>query len=416
VIRASAAASGRNRNLALDVLAAVGVGVALAVVTGLLPGIARQSGMAPMGLAALAAAPFLANVFGLLAGRVGPRSARGAAVTRAAGCVALVVAPLLPTLGVIGAVLLFWVGYAFGQPLQLRLWGIIYPARQRGRLVAIVRTAQTAATAVVAIVGGVLADRVGGHAVLAVAGVVAGALVLAYGFVRAPSQEPQRAYTARDCLRSILAAPRIRLLLLAQVVLGAGMSAAVPLYALVQVDRLHLSLAEIGMLGVVTALATTFSYMPWGVLADRRLGTLGVLSVGGLLGVAGPLGYALAPDLSVLWLASVGAGLSNAAIDIGITGALSDKIPLSERAPLMAAWNGITGMRGAVAPLLLGALVQGNVVGPAAALLGCSAVSCLGVVIYGYVAWRRVPVAAPLAGRAPRLVEVKVATARRRIA
>ena len=65
-----------GRNLALDLVAAVGVGVTVALVTTLLPTIARRGGLEPIGLAALAAAPFIANLLGAFAGRVGPRSQR----------------------------------------------------------------------------------------------------------------------------------------------------------------------------------------------------------------------------------------------------------------------------------------------------------------------------------------------------
>ncbi len=63
-----------GRNLALDVVAAIGVGVMAALISTLLPTIARRGGLEPIGLAALAAAPYLANLLGAFAGRVGPRS------------------------------------------------------------------------------------------------------------------------------------------------------------------------------------------------------------------------------------------------------------------------------------------------------------------------------------------------------
>ena len=63
-----------GRNLALDTVASIGVGVTAALVTTLLPTIARRGGLEPIGLAALAAAPFIANLLGAFAGQVGPRS------------------------------------------------------------------------------------------------------------------------------------------------------------------------------------------------------------------------------------------------------------------------------------------------------------------------------------------------------
>ena len=68
---------------------AVGVGVTLAVVTSLLPTIARRGGLEPIGLAALGAAPFVANLLGAFAGRFGPRTPRGLSVLRGLGAASL---------------------------------------------------------------------------------------------------------------------------------------------------------------------------------------------------------------------------------------------------------------------------------------------------------------------------------------
>jgi len=76
------------RNLAFDVVAAIGVGVTMAMITAILPTVARRSGFEPLGLAALAAAPFVANLLGALAGRLGPRSALELALIRGGGAAA----------------------------------------------------------------------------------------------------------------------------------------------------------------------------------------------------------------------------------------------------------------------------------------------------------------------------------------
>ena len=81
--RAGQRATGRN--LAFDLLAAVGVGVTISLVGALLPTIARRGGVDPIGLAALAAAPFIANLLGMFAGRVGPRSTFQLALMRGGG-------------------------------------------------------------------------------------------------------------------------------------------------------------------------------------------------------------------------------------------------------------------------------------------------------------------------------------------
>jgi MFS family permease len=382
-------------NLIFDALGAVGVGLGLGVITSLLPGIAREAGIDALGLGLLAAAPFVANVLGLFAGRVGPRSPAQVAILRSLGSAALVASPLVPLHLAIGAVLLWWIGYAFGCPLQLRLWGVIYAARDRGRLVGLVRTAQTAAAAAIGVAGGVLADHFGGPLVLALAGGVGAACVLSYGLVRAPAAAEPPPFSPRECLHAAWSAPRLRNLLLAQLVFGAGLAAATPLFALVQVDALHLSLGEIGLLGVLTSLATMLSYVVWGLLADHKQGGVRVLVAGAAFGLLGPIGYVWAQGVLVLALASIAAGLSNAAIDMGITAELSEGVPLGKRAPLMAAWNGLTGVRGAIFPLGVGALVQGGWLSPTLALVVCCALTAAGLVVYAQVARKAEPAEDP---------------------
>jgi hypothetical protein len=85
-----------GRNLALDLVAAVGAGVTIALVNALLPTIARRGGLEPLGLSALAAAPFVANFLGAFAGRFGPRSTRELALVRGLGAASLVLLFVAP--------------------------------------------------------------------------------------------------------------------------------------------------------------------------------------------------------------------------------------------------------------------------------------------------------------------------------
>ena len=55
------------------------------LVSSLLPTIARRGGLEPLGLAALAAAPFLTNLLSVFAGRFGPQSTRQFALLRGIG-------------------------------------------------------------------------------------------------------------------------------------------------------------------------------------------------------------------------------------------------------------------------------------------------------------------------------------------
>ena len=137
----------------------------------LLPSVARREGLDPVGLAILAASPFLANLLGAFAGRVGPRTTRQQAAMRSAGALLLGALVLLPVPTLFAAVAFgFWLTIAFGIPMQHRIWGAIYPPGERGRYLGLVTTGRTAAAGTAALVGGLVADRTGGLGAIAIAG------------------------------------------------------------------------------------------------------------------------------------------------------------------------------------------------------------------------------------------------------
>ena len=120
--------------------------------------------------------------------------------------------------------------------------------------------------------------------------------------------------------------PRLARVALAQGFYGGGLIAAGPLFALVNVDRLNMSMADVGIIGVLGALATTVSYIAWGVVADRR-GPITPMRLGSALGLAGLMAYALAPGVALVWLASVALGVSGSSIEVGIAGVISEETP-----------------------------------------------------------------------------------------
>lgn len=374
-----------GRNLALDLVASIGVGVTVALVTTLLPTIARRSGLEPIGLAALAAAPFVANLLGAFAGRVGPRSRRQLALIRGAGAASLLVLAVVAAAPVMIAVsIVFWLSLSLSGPFYLRLWGTMYPARILGRVVGFLGSGRAAAAAIAALVGGVLADQIGGETAVALAGLVGLVCAFAYAGLRSPDTERPPSYSARDSFRALRESPILTEIALAQGFYGGGLIAALPLYAIVNVDRLNLSLADVGIIGILTAGATTLSFLVWGAVADR-LGPLIAMRLGSALGLAALIAYALAPHVAVLWIAAVAAGAGGASIDVGIASVVSDRTPLASRAAAMAGWNAITGARGIVAAFAMSILLQVGIVDVTGGLLLCSAISAIGVVMYARV-------------------------------
>ncbi len=371
-----------GRNLALDLVVAVGLGVTMALVNAILPTVARRGGLAPLGLSALAAAPYIANLLGVFAGRFGPRTPAQLTLIRGVGSVALLALFLVPPAVVMVAVaIIYWLSHSLGGPFHLRLWGAMYPARLRGRVVGVLGMGRAAAGALAAFGGGVLADRIGGERAVAVAGVIGVACALGYAGLRAGTAERPVAFSARESIRALRERPLLSRIALAQGFFGGGFIAAAPLYALVYVDRLNLSLSEVGIIGILAAIATTVAFPIWGMVADRR-GALMALRLGSASGLIALVGYALAPNAVVLWVAAVAAGTASASIDVGIAAAVSDQTPLASRAAAMAGWNALTGARGIVAAFLMSALLQLGVVDVTVGLLVCAASSAVGVGLF----------------------------------
>ena len=371
-----------RRNVGLDLGVALSLGLTTSVAGGLIPTIARQGGLAPIGLALMAASPFLGNLLSAFAGRFGPQRVRGYGLLRAGGALLLVAVALAPNaLLIVAGVCAFQLCVAFGTPFQTRLWGSMYPGEVRGRVIGILGTARAATAAVGAMVIGTLADRMGVPVAVTFAGFLGAGFALGAFGLRSGHPMPARTWSAREAVSTLTASPRLRRLVLAQGLYGAGTIAAFPLYALVNVDRLHLTLADVGTIAVAGAVATMLSYTLWGAMADRLGYNVG-LRAGAGFGVLAVALVAVAPNMAVMVLASIAGGLSNAALDIGIQGAMAAHTSLADRAAAMAGWNSLTGLRGMVAALAASLAVQVGLVDVTTALVLCLVPATLGLLVY----------------------------------
>jgi MFS transporter, DHA1 family, staphyloferrin B biosynthesis exporter len=373
-----------RRNLGLDLFAAIGVGTTVALVSALLPTIGRRGGLEPIGLAALAAAPFVANLLSAFAGRVGPRSPGQLAAIRGGGAASLLVLAVVTTAPLLILVsLVYWLSLSMSGPFQLRLWGAMYPPRLRGRIVGMIGSGKAAAAAVAALIGGLAADHFGGPTAMLVAGAVGAVCALGYAGLQAPTAERPAGFSARDSIRALRERTVLSKLALAQGFYGGGLIAAAPLYAIVNVDRLDLSMADVGILAILSAVSNTLAFLVWGVVADRR-GPILAMRIGALLGLGSLLAYAVAPEVRVLYVASIAAGIAGASIDVGIAAVISDQTTLASRSAAMAGWNALTGARGIVAAFAMSILLQVGIVDVTTGLLLCAAVSGVGVALF----WR----------------------------
>jgi nitrate/nitrite transporter NarK len=291
----------------------------------------------------------------------------------------LFVAPLPAVMILVS--LLFWGSISFGGPFHLRLWGAMYPSRLRGRVVGLIGMGRAAAGALAAFGGGLAADRFGGPTAVAIAGILGVACAAGYAGLRADSADRALGFSARESIRALRERPRLSRMALAQGFYGGGLIAAAPLYALVLVDRLDLTLAQVGLIGIVAAASTTIAFPIWGAVSDR-VGPLVAIRIGAAIGLCSLVGYAVAHDVAVLWVAALAAGIASAAVDVAIAGVVSDQTRLTDRAAAMAGWNALTGARGIAAAFLMSALLQARLVDVTSGLLLCAAASSIGVALY----------------------------------
>ncbi len=168
---------------------------------------------------------------------------------------------------------------------------------------------------------------------------------------------------------------------LAQGFYGGGLVAAIPLYALVYVDRLDLSLGDVGMIGVLAAVSTTVSFMVWGEVVDRR-GSIVALRFGSVLGLTSLVIYAVAPNVAFLWIAAVAGGAAGASIDVGWAAIVSEHTSLASRSAAIAGMNALTGARGIAPAFAMSALLQLGILDVTAGLVVCSIATGIGVVLY----------------------------------
>lgn len=371
-----------RRNLFLDVVASVGIGVTIAMTVSLLPTAARQAGMGPLVLALLAAVPFVANLLSAFGSRLGARSTVQLGLMRVLGAAMVLLVAFVPSAPVIVLVVFaFWLSLALGGPFHVRLWGQIYPAPARGRILGLFGSARSAALAIAAFGGGMLADRIGGFTAIALVGTVGVLGVTAYLGLRSSTTPLLPAYTARSSIGVLLARPVLRRVVLAHAFYGAGVVAAVPLFAIVHVDRLGLSMGDVGVIGVIGAVVTTLTYPAWGVMVDR-VGSMAALRLGTFLGLLSVVAYAVAPDVLMLWVAAAAMGAAGAATDTAIVAVLAEETSLEDRGAALAGWNGSTGIWGIGAPLLMSLAVGAGLLSVTAALGLAALTSAVGVGIY----------------------------------
>jgi MFS family permease len=366
----------------LDLTAALGIGSTMAVVGSLLPAMARAGGLDPMGLAGLAALPFLASLIGILAGRIGPRTPAQLAAFRAIGSAGLLLIVLTANPALIAVTVFgYWTAMSLGAPTQQRLWAGMYPAADRGRLLGTVGSGRSLA-AMAALLAFTLASEEDGWlpiiGVVAVVGVVS---ATATSRLHVRGAVRPTAYGPLDSVAAVVRPPAMRRITVAQLIFGAGMIGGSAFMALVQVDRLGLGFSDVALAGLAVALATTSTFGLWGRLASRT-GSLTTMTLGTILGTLSLAAFALAQDVTMLLLASLLLGAQQAAVDASWPLLIADHAEAHEQAAAAAGLGAIMGVRGLLMPFIFMAPLHAGLIDETGGLLICMTVAAAGALMY----------------------------------
>ncbi len=376
-----------QRNLLLDLSSSVGLGTTMAIVGVLLPSVARREGLDSMGLAALAALPFLASLLTLFAGRIAPRTPARLALLRSIGALGLLLVLIAPhPLLIAAATFGFWISFALGAPLQQRIWATIYPSADRGRLLGYVGTGRFAAGTLALLAITIAATTSGWVPIVAVVAAVGAISSLAMSRLSVPGVESGQRFSASGSIRAVTGTPMVRRIAGAQLLFGAGLMAAPALIAMVHIDRLGLGLEDIALAGLISYGTTAVTIGLWGRLAGR-VGALGTISAGTVLGAAGLAVFAVAPNFPSVILATLLLGTSLGAVNASWPLLIADHAAEGQQAAVAAGMNSIMGLRGLITPFLVMAPVHVGLIDESGGLVVCLVAAGTGALLYARLAW-----------------------------
>ena len=248
---------------------------------------------------------------------------------------------------------LFWLLELFPNPGYTRILQKIYPDGKRGKVMSLVRMGRISAIMVVTPLAGWALDH-WGYRVLFPLGSLLGVLATLF-FSRLQVNEgplPARQTRTLPELWNILRTDkRFAYFLRSFAFYGSGTLMAWTLYPLVQVDRLHLTYSQLGLLGLAQSICWLLGYLFWGRMVDQH-GGLWVLRSNCLVAMIAPISYIFATSPWLLIPAFMVQGVINAGWDMGLINAgiqLADPERVTEYAAVQAT---VVGVRGMIVPII----------------------------------------------------------------
>ncbi len=279
--------------------------------------LATRLGASPWLLALVASAPYLANLLApFWVAQARRWGARGLMVVSLAGAAVILILLGLARSAMVFSllVLLYYLFYGVGDPLYVALAEIVYPERtgsSLGRVQAVFNGVHALANAL----AGWLMDSLGVFVTLAMAALSTGIAAASYlSFPNLSNTDEDGAASPWQILRQD---SLIQRMVLALMVAGTGMVMMLPVFPLIEVKRLGLSNAQIGVLLAINSLTLVAASWMWGrrlsetpshIVNAFRLGMLAIIGMAVL--------YALGGSFWELLFANILCGIGGSAISV----------------------------------------------------------------------------------------------------
>ncbi len=345
-----------RRNALLDLWGAIAYGVFFGAALQFIPVVLRNLGASTEMLALYTSLTYLGSIltsFSIVLMRRRRTKSFAVACWYAARSIFLFVGLVQQIPWLVLLIGLFWFLEAFPSPAYTRIVQVIYPEEIRGKILALARLGMTIAVVAITPLAGWALD-IWGHQILFPLAGLMGILSTVF-FNRIEVNEgplpPRQTKTMAGLLAIVRTNRPFALHLLSFTVYGLGALLGFALYPVVQVDRLHLSYTQIGLLGLAQSIFWLLGFLYWGGAVDKR-GGLWVMRINLLIAVCVPLSYMWATNIWMLLPAFIAQGIISAGVDLGLINtsiSLAEPDKVVEYAAVQAT---VIGLRGAITPFI----------------------------------------------------------------
>ncbi|MCD9022914.1 MFS transporter [Cohnella silvisoli] len=341
-------------NLRIDIAAAVVNGLFLGLVLPFLAVMALRFGGDAWDTAIIAAAPAAANLLAIVWGRLTQKADRVRLIFLFHGLARFMVLFMAFTVNssvIVVLTLLFFVLQGVAMPAYVGLMRSIYPDSIRGKYMAYVRVSGGIST-----LAGIYAAGAWFEGHFRMAAILAFFLgiigIVMFSRIREPGLHSVRntvAVSWKDTFAALTNDRRFQLLLAGIFIYEFFFLLPSSAYPLYQVEKMHLTNGQIGLISMATTASALVFNPIWGRIIDRY-STMPVLLVSALTGAAMPFVYWIAPSMGLLVSGAFAAGIASAGMDLAWINYIS-----RSAGKHITSFSGIyltlVGVRGILAPL-----------------------------------------------------------------